>query len=51
MKQPTREELAAASSVVILKFVAAKDGRSATPEEIARGDTSEGFEASRNSTE
>lgn len=36
MKQPTKEELAAASSVVILKFVAAKDGRAAMPEEIAR---------------
>ncbi len=45
MKQPTKEELAAASSVVTIKFVAAKDGRPATPEEIARGNTSEGSAA------
>ncbi len=30
MKQPTEEELAAASSVVTIKFVPAKDGGPAT---------------------
>jgi hypothetical protein len=40
--QPTPEQLAKARSVVTLVFVPAKDGRPATPEEIARGDTSDG---------
>ena len=40
--QPTAEELATASDVITVLFVAAKDGRPATPEEIAQGDTSDG---------
>ena len=39
--QPTPEQLAKARHVVTIKFVVAKDGRPATPEEIARGDTSD----------
>jgi hypothetical protein len=41
-RQPTQEELEQANQVITLVFVPAKDGRPATPEEIARGDTSQG---------
>ena len=41
-KQPTQEEMDRATNGVIIWFVAAKDGRPATAEEITRGDTSRG---------
>ena len=40
--QPTQEEMDRATHVFTIRFVAAKDGRPATPEEIARGDISNG---------
>ena len=40
--QPTKEELEQATQILTIAFVAAKDGRPATPEEIARADTSDG---------
>ena len=40
--QPTKEELEQARHVLTVTFVPAKDGRPATPEEIARGNTSQG---------
>jgi hypothetical protein len=40
--QPTAEELEQARHVLTLRFIPAKDGRPATPEEIARGYCSRG---------